>query len=124
ASVGIVLALWMPQPVRAAAACDALSTVVLRSGKVTLAQEIAAHAFVPPASGRGRGGAPAPFADLPAFCRVAATLRPSSDSAINIEVWLPAASAEGFGAPRRSSEERSRAAGSEARSGSDRGQAA
>ena len=28
---------------------------------------------------------------LPAFCRVAATLKPSSDSDIKIEVWLPAA---------------------------------
>ena len=90
-AVGVLLALWMPQPVMAAAACDALSTVVLRNGKVTLAQEVAAGAFVPPATGRGRGGAPAPYADLPAFCRVAATLRPSGDSAINVEVWLPAA---------------------------------
>jgi Tannase and feruloyl esterase. len=27
---------------------------------------------------------------LPAFCRVAATLRPTSDSDIKIEVWMPA----------------------------------
>ena len=29
------------------------------------------------------------FRDLPAFCRVAATLAPTSDSDIKIEVWLP-----------------------------------
>src|SRR5207245_10476996 len=29
------------------------------------------------------------FQQLPTFCRVAATLRPSSDSDIKIEVWLP-----------------------------------
>ncbi len=29
------------------------------------------------------------FRTLPAFCRVAATLRPSADSDIKIEVWLP-----------------------------------
>ena len=29
------------------------------------------------------------YASLPAFCRVAATLTPSSDSDIKIEVWLP-----------------------------------
>jgi len=29
------------------------------------------------------------FGDLPAFCRVTATLRPTSDSNINIEVWMP-----------------------------------
>ena len=31
------------------------------------------------------------FKQLPAFCRVAATLRPSSDSDIKIEVWMPLA---------------------------------
>ncbi len=31
-------------------------------------------------------------ADLPAFCRVTAVLRPSSDSTIGIEVWLPGSS--------------------------------
>ena len=30
------------------------------------------------------------FADLPAFCRVTATLKPTSESDIKIEVWLPA----------------------------------
>ena len=29
------------------------------------------------------------YKDLPAFCRVAATLRPTSDSVIKIELWLP-----------------------------------
>lgn len=29
------------------------------------------------------------FSDLPAFCRVTATLTPSSDSNIHIEVWMP-----------------------------------
>src|SRR5207244_9396889 len=29
------------------------------------------------------------FKQLPTFCRVTATLRPSSDSDIKIEVWLP-----------------------------------
>src|SRR2546427_2125029 len=33
------------------------------------------------------------YHDIPAFCRVAATMRPSSDSEIKIEVWLPAPSA-------------------------------
>jgi feruloyl esterase len=31
------------------------------------------------------------FKNLPAFCRVAATLKPASDSDIKIEIWLPAA---------------------------------
>ena len=41
--------------------------------------------------GQGRGGQPSPFADLPAFCRVAASIKPSSDSDIKIELWMPAA---------------------------------
>jgi feruloyl esterase len=36
------------------------------------------------------GQGPNVFQTLPAFCRVAATLTPSSDSDIKIEVWLPA----------------------------------
>ena len=55
---------------------------------ITLAQPVAAGAFAPPGGRGGRGEASA--ADLPAFCRVAATLKPSGDSSIKIEVWLPA----------------------------------
>ena len=40
--------------------------------------------------GRGGGGAPAAAGPvLPAHCRVAATLKPSADSVIDIEVWMP-----------------------------------
>ena len=46
-----------------------------------------------PAGGRGRGPQ---FTDLPAFCRVQATLKPTSDSDIKMELWLPA-SADGSG---------------------------
>ena len=45
---------------------------------VTVAQRVAA-------------GAEAKYPKLPAFCRVAATLRPTSDSEIKIEVWMPEA---------------------------------
>ena len=40
-------------------------------------------------------GARNPYKDLPEFCRVAATLTPSSDSDIKVEVWLPAANWNG-----------------------------
>jgi hypothetical protein len=43
------------------------------------------------AAGRGGPGRGNPFADLPAFCRVAATLKPSSDSEIKMELWMPTA---------------------------------
>jgi len=69
---------------RAATTCDALAAVKLSGTTITLAETVAAGAFEPP-SGGGR------FDTLPAFCRVAATLRPSADSDIKIEVWLLAA---------------------------------
>ncbi len=72
----------------AAQSCEALSSLKLPDATITLAQPVAAGAFTPPAGGRGGG---AQFTDLPAFCRVAATLKPSADSDIKIEVWLPAA---------------------------------
>ena len=57
-----------------------------------MAQPVAAGAFEVPGARGGRGNA---MADLPAFCRVAATLTPSSDSDIKIEVWLPSANWNG-----------------------------
>ena len=72
-------------PVQAATSCEALAALALPKATVTSAQIVAAGAFSQPA-GRGAGAA----ASLPAFCRVAATLTPSADSDIKIEVWLPA----------------------------------
>src|SRR3954453_8691974 len=70
-----------------AATCDSLSSLTLPNTTITLAQQVAAGSFVEP----GRGGAPGqPLTDVPAFCRVQATLRPSSDSDIRMELWLPA----------------------------------
>jgi feruloyl esterase len=85
------------RPAAAATACESLTTVSLPHTTVTLAQLVAAGAFTPPvpaAGGRGRGQL---FTDLPAFCRVQATLKPSSDSDIKMEIWMPAASAGGVG---------------------------
>lgn len=72
-----------------AASCDSLSTLRLPHATITLAQSVAAGAFTPPAV--GFPPAAGTFQRLPAFCRVAATLRPSSDSDIRIEVWMPVA---------------------------------
>ena len=66
--------------------CEALASLALPHAKVTSAQLVAAGAF--PAPEGGRGGAA--FAQLPAFCRVAATLTPATDSQIQMEIWLPA----------------------------------
>ena len=63
-----------------------LASLALPHAKVTSAQLVAAGAFTAPNAGRGNAG----FAQLPAFCRVAATLTPSPDSQIQMEIWLPA----------------------------------
>src|ERR1700734_2439753 len=77
--------------VAAAATCESLASLALPNTTITLAQPVASGEFMPP--GRTFGGTPAPavaFKDLPAFCRIAATLKPTDDSDIKIEVWLPA----------------------------------
>jgi feruloyl esterase len=74
----------------AAASCEPLTSLKLEGGEVTLAQSVTAGSFQPPGARAGGRGAAA-YASLPAFCRVAATLKPSSDSEIKIEVWLPEA---------------------------------
>jgi feruloyl esterase len=72
----------------AAATCESIAALSLPNAKVTTAQQVAPGAFTPPGP-----AAPVPplFTRLPAFCRVTATLTPSIDSDIKIEVWLPAA---------------------------------
>src|SRR5207253_1175266 len=64
-----------------------LASLALPHAKIDSAQMVAAGGFVQPG---GRGGAVNPFAKLPAFCRVTATLAPTSDSDIKTEIWLPA----------------------------------
>jgi Tannase and feruloyl esterase len=61
--------------------CNSLMKMPLQSGKITSAVIQPSGSFVAPNSQR--------FSDLPSFCRVSATLTPSSDSLIKIEVWLP-----------------------------------
>ena len=73
----------------ASATCDSLTSIQLPDTTVTLAQSVDAGAFVLP-GGAGRGPAGAVFNTLPPFCRVAATLKPTTDFEIRIEVWLPA----------------------------------
>jgi feruloyl esterase len=113
----LTAALFQMAPVQTAAAgaasCESLAALALPGASITAARTVAPGAFTPPAAERsgavprggaqgrggaegrgaaaGRGGAAAQaYANLPSFCRVAATLKPSSDSDIKIEVWLPA----------------------------------
>ncbi|MHB8503334.1 MAG: tannase/feruloyl esterase family alpha/beta hydrolase, partial [Candidatus Acidiferrales bacterium] len=71
--------------------CEQLAQLALPNTKITSAQPIAAGAFAPPASmARWIAGDPSMFKRLPAFCRVMAEAKPSADSDIKIEVWMPA----------------------------------
>ncbi len=91
-SSGVWLEAQAPDAGRAAA-CEKLTSTSLPKVTVTSAAFVVAGAMpAPPARGGGAGvaGAGNPFADLPAICRVAATLRPSSDSDIKMELWMPA----------------------------------
>jgi len=78
----------------AAGSCDSLGKLPLAKGAVTSTSLVAAGAFTPPGAA-GRAGTSSPYATLPEFCRVAATLTPTTDSDIKIEVWLPAANWNG-----------------------------
>src|SRR2546422_9006020 len=60
----------------AALTCEQVASTPLPNATVTSAQTVAP-------------GAIPQFSNLPAFCRVAVTLKPSSDSDIKMEVWLP-----------------------------------
>jgi feruloyl esterase len=73
-----------------AATCDNLISTTLPHATVTAAAVVPAGAFMPPIpEGGGEGGGPPRFDALPAFCRVTATAKPTADSDIKIEVWLP-----------------------------------
>ena len=74
---------------RAQDACERLSGAKISNTTITLAQTVAAGTF---------NGPPAPFSgvditalykSLPAFCRVVAEAKPTSDSDIRLEAWLP-----------------------------------
>lgn len=80
-----------------AADCAGLAALRLPNTEITLAEDVAAGAFKSPA-GAGPGGPGAPgnaYATLPPFCRLAGTIRPTSDSDIRFEVWMPASNWNG-----------------------------
>jgi feruloyl esterase len=72
-----------------AAPCEALAMVKLTDATITRAQLVAAGQFSAPGESQSGARAANAFKNLPEFCRVAATLTPSSDSDIKVEVWLP-----------------------------------
>jgi hypothetical protein len=71
-------------------ACERLGTFKIPNTTITLAQPVAAGAFNSPPTPFSAGDASALYKTLPAFCRVVAEAKPTSDSEIKLEVWLPA----------------------------------
>jgi feruloyl esterase len=82
------LTVILPSVPSEAASCDSVRTVRLANTAITLAQDVGAGEFVPPGT---KPGEPVPlvYAILPAFCRVSGVIRPSRESNIKFEVWLP-----------------------------------
>src|SRR6058998_3774031 len=73
---------FVPAPAFAATPCESLAAALLPGTTAITTQSVPAGSFTPPGSGT--------LTNLPAFCRVAATLAPTSASAIGVEVWMPA----------------------------------
>jgi feruloyl esterase len=71
----------------AATPCQALASVKLPEAAVKRAEIVPAGGFHQPGSGQASDE----FTRLPSFCRVTINARPSSDSDIAVEVWLPVA---------------------------------
>lgn len=65
-----------------AADCQSLLSAKLPNTTINGAESIPAGTYQPPGSATA-------FTDLPAFCRVTATVSPVPGSSIGIEVWLP-----------------------------------
>ena len=65
-----------------AATCERLAALALPNTAITAAQTVPAGPFTPPGGRAGENPRP--------FCRVAGVIRPSGDSDIRFEVWMPA----------------------------------
>src|SRR6187200_1597125 len=91
---GVIVILALFPAAAGAATCESLATFTLPNTKILSAAAQPAGAFTPP--GAAPSAAPNPaLANLPAFCRVTASLQPTSDSDIRIEVWMPASNWNG-----------------------------
>jgi feruloyl esterase len=64
-----------------AGSCEGLATLALADATVDKAEAVRTGTFAAPTG--------APIQNLPAFCRVVVTSRPSNDSEIGIEIWMP-----------------------------------
>jgi feruloyl esterase len=90
--VVLFIAAFFPVKTSAQTSCEALANLTLTNATITSAKSVAAGSYKPPAT----PGLPGPTKELPAFCRVAGVAKPTSDSEIRFEVWLPASGWNGI----------------------------
>jgi len=69
--------------------CSEMAALALPNTTITLAEVVPAGAFKPEKPFTEIPGLKPTYDRLPAFCRVAATVKPTNDSEIRFEVWLP-----------------------------------
>jgi feruloyl esterase len=81
----LVAAALLQQP----SSCDALKSLSIPNVTITAAEFVSPGTPPPPAGPTGPTGRGAQGAPMPAHCRVAATLKPSPDSHIEMELWMP-----------------------------------
>ena len=77
-----VCLLFAAAPMLRAADCGALKNLKLADTTITMAEEVSSGEIESPTLGK-------PLHGLPPFCRVAGVLKPTADSEIHFEVWLP-----------------------------------
>jgi feruloyl esterase len=70
-------------------ACERLTAAKIPNTTITLAQTVTAGTFNGPPTPKSGSELELFYKSLPAFCRVVAESKPTSDSDIKIEVWLP-----------------------------------
>jgi hypothetical protein len=78
----VVCLLGLGSSALVAADCAGLKNLKFEGTSITLAEPVTSGVLDIPGNG-------APMRDLPAFCRVTGVLRPTADSQIRFEVWMP-----------------------------------
>ncbi len=84
----LVVGLGLAPCIVNAAACEGLTSLELDHTSITLAENVAPGGFDTPPEPLPDGTIPS-YTDLPAFCRVVGSIKPTADSDIGFEVWLP-----------------------------------
>src|SRR5215475_12544530 len=90
AAIGLFALVAVASTPAMATPCTNLQSLNLEQTTITSATENTTGSFVVPGSNPAQT-----LTGLPSFCRVTATLTPTSDSVIKIEVWLPESSWNG-----------------------------